>query len=179
MLNIVKKTVCLVLSVFVLMSSVPYESAEVKQETKTVKMEKISSTPAKIREVKTMIKSSGMMLPVISEEEIELLALVTMAEAEGETELGKRLVISTILNRVDHERFPDTIKDVIYQPNQFTSMWNGRVDKCFIDEEIVRLVKEEVNSRTNSETIYFHADRYSDYGNPMFAEGNHYFSSYE
>ena len=31
----------------------------------------------------------------ISQEEIELIALVTMAEAEGETELGQRLVIDT------------------------------------------------------------------------------------
>ena len=33
----------------------------------------------------------------ISDEDLELLALVTMAEAEGESELGKRLVIDTIL----------------------------------------------------------------------------------
>ena len=37
----------------------------------------------------------------LSDEEIRLIALVTMAEAEGEPELGKRLVIDTILNRVD------------------------------------------------------------------------------
>ena len=33
-------------------------------------------------------------------EDIELIAIVTMAEAEGECEEGKRLVIDTILNRV-------------------------------------------------------------------------------
>ena len=38
---------------------------------------------------------------IISDEELELLALVTMAEAEDESELGKRLVIDTVLNRVD------------------------------------------------------------------------------
>lgn len=53
----------------------------------------------------------------ISKEDIELIALVTMAEAEGECEEGKRLVIDTILNRVDSDYFPDTIRDVIYQRN--------------------------------------------------------------
>ena len=34
---------------------------------------------------------------LLSEEDISLIALVTMAEAEGECEKGKRLVIDTIL----------------------------------------------------------------------------------
>ena len=38
---------------------------------------------------------------LLSEEDISLIALVTMAEAEGECEKGKRLVIDTILNRMD------------------------------------------------------------------------------
>lgn len=49
----------------------------------------------------------------LTQEEIDLIALVTMGEAEGETELGKRLVIDTILNRIDHPSFPDTVKLVI------------------------------------------------------------------
>lgn len=53
---------------------------------------------------------------LLSEEDISLIALVTMAEAEGECEKGKRLVIDTILNRMDSEHFPDTAYDVIYQP---------------------------------------------------------------
>ena len=65
------------------------------------------------------------LLDEMSKEDVELIALVTMAEAEGECEEGKRLVIDTILNRVDSEHFPDTVYDVIYQPNQFSSMWNG------------------------------------------------------
>ena len=52
----------------------------------------------------------------LSTEEIELIALVTMAEAEGEPEEGKRLVIDTILNRVDFGEFPSTVTEVIYQP---------------------------------------------------------------
>lgn len=51
--------------------------------------------------------------PLATREEIELLALCTMAEAEGECEQGQRLVIDSVLNRVDNPHFPDTISDVI------------------------------------------------------------------
>lgn len=116
---------------------------------------------------------------LLPREDIELIALVTMAEAEGECEEGKRLVIDTILNRVDSVYFPDTVYDVVYQANQFSSMWNGRVDKCFVNDDICQLVEEELQSRTNVDTIFFTAGGYGKYGTPMFQVGNHYFSSYE
>lgn len=116
---------------------------------------------------------------LLPDEDIALIALVTMAEAEGECEEGKRLVIDTILNRMDSEHFPDTAYDVIYQPHQFSSMWNGRVDRCEVREDICQLVREELKSRTNYDVIFFTAGCYSDYGVPMFQVGNHYFSSYE
>ena len=113
-----------------------------------------------------------------TQKEIELIALVTMAEAEGECEDGKRLVIDTILNRVDSEHFPDTIHDVIFQPNQFTSMWSSRVKRCEVREDICQLVREELENRTNYDVIFFRTNRYSRYGTPLFKLQNHYFSSY-
>jgi len=114
----------------------------------------------------------------LSTEEIELIALVTMAEAEGEPEEGKRLVIDTILNRVDFGEFPSTVKEVIYQPEQFSSMWNGRIDECYVMEEIYQLVEEELKYRLNNEVMFFTAGGYGKFGTPMFQVGNHYFSSY-
>lgn len=115
---------------------------------------------------------------IISDEELELLALVTMAEAEDESELGKRLVIDTVLNRVDSPHFPNTIIDVIYQKHQFTSMWNGRYKQTYVDDYVRNLVLEELKDRTNSDVIFFRMDRYSDYGTPLFKEDGHYFSAY-
>lgn len=115
----------------------------------------------------------------LTKEEIDLIALVTMAEAEGECEDGKRLVIDTILNRVDHERFPNTVHDVIYQPNQFTPMWNGRIERCEVRDDIVQLVLEELECRTNYDVIFFTAGGYSKYGIPLFQVEHHYFSSYD
>lgn len=117
--------------------------------------------------------------PSVTQEEIELIALCVMAEAEGECEYGQRLVIDTILNRVDDPHFPDTVHEVVYQKNQFSSMWNGRVDRCYVKEELVDLVKEELRNRTNYDVAFFRTERYSDYGVPMFQVEHHYFSSYD
>lgn len=114
----------------------------------------------------------------VSKKDIELIALLTMAEAEGEPEKGKRLVIDTVLNRIDSKCFPDTAHGVIYQKNQFSAMWNGRVDRCEATEELVSLVTEELENRSNSDVIFFTAGKYGKYGNPMFRVGNHYFASY-
>jgi len=110
-----------------------------------------------------------------SNDDICLLALVTMAEAEGECEYGKRLVIDVILNRVDSECYPNTVYGVVYQPYQFSSMTNGRVDRCYVRDDIYNLVVEEINCRTNYDVFYFTAGQYSSYGTPLFSVENHYF----
>lgn len=112
-----------------------------------------------------------------TDDEIYLMALVTVAEAEGECEYGQRLVIDTILNRVDSEKFPDTVNDVVYQKNQFTSMWNGRIDRCTVTDYFIQLVKDECQNRSNSEVVFFRTERYSDYGTPLFVVQDHYFSA--
>lgn len=114
---------------------------------------------------------------LMSQKDIELIALVTMAEAEGESEYGKRLVIDTILNRMDSAYWPDTVSEVIWEPDQFTSVWNGRLDRCYIRDDICQLVREELVSRTNHDVVFFRTGYFSTYGQPMFQEGNHYFSS--
>lgn len=116
--------------------------------------------------------------PLATREEIELLALCTMAEAEGECEQGQRLVIDSVLNRVDNPHFPNTISEVIWQKNQYAGMYGDRITRCYVMDELVKLVEEELENRTDYDVVFFNADHYSDYGVPMFQVGNHYFSSY-
>ena len=115
----------------------------------------------------------------ITDEEVCLIAQVVQAEAEGECEKGKRVVVDVILNRKDSEHFPDTVHDVIYQPRQFSVMWNGRFERCGVKEDICQLVRQELVSRQNSDVIFFNSSGYSKYGVPMFQVENHYFSSYD
>ena len=109
-------------------------------------------------------------------DDMELVALVCVAEAEGESEYGKRLVIDSVFNRVDSPYFPNTIREVIYARDQYESVWNGRVDVVEYDEYIANLVLEELNNRTNADVIYFKTGGYFGFGTPLLQEGNHYFS---
>lgn len=109
-------------------------------------------------------------------DDIYMIARICVSEAEGEPELGKRLVIDTILNRVDHEKFPNSVMGVVFQKGQYTCTTNGRLDRCDIREDFVELVIDEMNNRTNSDVIFFRTTRYSDYGSPLFQVCCHYFS---
>lgn len=112
-----------------------------------------------------------------TDDDIYLMALVTIAEAEGESEYGQRLVIDTILNRVSHSHFPDNVHDVVYQKNQFSSMTNGRANRCKVTDYLLELVKSEIQNQTNTKVMFFRGQHYSECGSPMFKVGNHYFSS--
>lgn len=111
-------------------------------------------------------------------DDMELIALVCVAEAEGESELGKRLVIDTIYNRLESPYFPSTIHDVVYQKNpvQYSCVWNGRLERVEYNEYIASLVIDEYNNRTNSDVIYFKTNGYFNFGTQIISEGNHYFS---
>ena len=58
-------------------------------------------------------------------EDERMLAKIAMAEAEGESVEGKALVILVVLNRVWSDQFPDSIKEVIFQKNQFSPVAEG------------------------------------------------------
>jgi N-acetylmuramoyl-L-alanine amidase len=62
----------------------------------------------------------------LSYEEEEMIARLIMAEAEGETDIGKILVMNVLINRVNSEEFPNTIKEVIFETGQFECVSNGR-----------------------------------------------------
>lgn len=68
-------------------------------------------------------------------EDAYLLAKLAMAEAEGEDIEGKALVMRVVLNRVQADEFPDTVKEVIYQKKQFSPITNGRFDRVEPNED--------------------------------------------
>lgn len=108
--------------------------------------------------------------------DVDMIAKMTMAEAEGESDLGKRYVIDVILNRVDSHKWPNDICSVLYECGQFTSMDNGRYDNAYVDDHIKNLVVEELYSRTNYEVMYFKTDGYFLSHLDVEQIGNHFFS---
>lgn len=113
---------------------------------------------------------------ILTDDELSLIACLVLAEAEGESEYGQRLVIDTVLNRVDSEHFPNDIYNVVYQKNQFAAK---RAEEFDVDNDIVEMVKEESIERTNSDVIFFNSVGYTKYGKALFKEGDHYFSAYK
>lgn len=144
-------------------------------------MVNLEETPIEIAEEVAVVYEAPASEPetVLTEEEINLIALLTMAEAEGESEEGQRLVIDVVLNRVDDPHFPDTVHGVVYQKNQFSGMYGERIKRCYVMDELVELVRDELKSRTNHDVVFFRTNHYHSYGAPMFQVGAHYFSSYD
>ena len=64
-----------------------------------------------------------------SKEDLKLLACLVYAEAGNQSYEGKLAVANVVINRVKSSKFPNTIKDVIYQPGQFTVVKNGSLAK--------------------------------------------------
>lgn len=54
-----------------------------------------------------------------TDDEVKLLARLIDVEARGEPFRGKVAVGAVVVNRVKDPRFPNTIREVIYEPNQF------------------------------------------------------------
>lgn len=107
---------------------------------------------------------------------LEMLAYCTMAEAGNQCEEGKRLVIDTILNRVDNEYFPNTVEEVINAPGQFEVVARGTLYRTCPTDDIYDLIREEIAERTNDRVIYFTAGGYNPSGEPWQKVGDHYFS---
>lgn len=87
--------------------------------------------------------------------EMELIARVCFAEAGNQCELGKRMVIDTILNRLDDSRFPNTVEEVITAPGQYECVSNGAIWNYELSDEVIGLIFSELESRTDYNVIYF------------------------
>jgi len=110
-------------------------------------------------------------------DDLGFLACAVMAEAGNQSLYGKRLVVDVILNRVESEDFPDTIREVIEQKNQFTVVRNGRIYKVNPTDECFEAVKLELHERSNSEVLYFTSEGWSPWGANWKKIGDHYFST--
>ena len=70
-----------------------------------------------------------------------LLAKIARAEMGTEDIEAKALAILVVLNRVKSDKFPDTVKEVLYQKNQFSPIGNGSFDRLEPDEDCYRALE--------------------------------------
>jgi len=62
-------------------------------------------------------------------EEVRLIARVVEGEAANEPYRGKVAVGAVVLNRVKHDKYPDSVRGVIYQPLAFCVVANGLINR--------------------------------------------------
>lgn len=114
-------------------------------------------------------------------EDAELLCKIAMAEAGNQDTEGKALVMLVVLNRVwgDNE-FPDTIRDVIYQPRQFSPVLEGKFEGVVPDKDCwdaLELV--EAGWDESQGALYFESKSDSTWHEDnlefLFKHGDHYF----
>ncbi len=63
----------------------------------------------------------------VNQSDIEIMARTIHGEARGEPYMGQVAVGAVIINRVLSNEFPDTIKGVVYQKNQFSAVSDGQI----------------------------------------------------
>ena len=94
-----------------------------------------------------------------------------------------------VLNRVASPRFPDTVREVVYQQDygvyQFSPVSDGRIDRVTVSDETRRAVKRAVYGEDISQGALYFAARSAASGESMrwfdssltwlFAYGGHEF----
>lgn len=92
----------------------------------------------------------------ISRDQIILLARVIHGEARGESFLGKVAVGSVILNRVQDKNFPKSIREVILERGQFSSLLDGQAN-LFPDQLSINAARAAlVGYDPTYESIFFY-----------------------
>ena len=103
----------------------------------------------------------------ISDSDFEVLLRIVEAEAGGEDETGKLLVANVVLNRVDSNKFPNTVEEVVFQQEdgcyQFSPVGNGRYESVCVSEETYKAVERALKGEDLSKgALYFVSEKYAD-----------------
>lgn len=77
----------------------------------------------------------------VTDYEYDILLHIVAAEAGGCDRKGQILVANVILNRIENDRFPDSIEEVVFQKNQFSPVLSGTLWSA----EVTDSVRESVD----------------------------------
>lgn len=106
-----------------------------------------------------------------SDDDIALMARIVMNESSICAFDAKELVAITIINRVNSDKFPDTVYDVVHQSGAYSLIENGEVSpECFL------AVQSALLASYPTDLFYFRDSYYHDFGTPYCHVDNLYFS---
>lgn len=75
----------------------------------------------------TEAANAGISSKGFSANDLKLMANAVYGEARGEPYIGQVAVAAVILNRLESEKFPNTVSGVIFQPGAFTAVADGQI----------------------------------------------------
>lgn len=136
----------------------------------------VDSTPAQTIQQQT-IHEQILQETMYSEEDVEALARIVYWEARGESEEGQLAVANVVVNRMNDERWPDTIESVIAQKSQFTPYSSSRYFKVRIPESFHDIARRALSGEeaVPDDYVYFSAGKAWRYAKDFIKIGNHYF----
>ena len=93
----------------------------------------------------------------ISAEEVEILERIVQAEAGGSGYDGMLAVTNVVLNRVQSERFPNTVTDVVFAHRQFTPISDGRYYTVTVSDTCRQVVADALSGSRiiGQDALYF------------------------
>jgi N-acetylmuramoyl-L-alanine amidase len=96
----------------------------------------------------------------ISEDDKALLTKIAKAEAGDQDIKGKALVIRVVFNRKEYGGFPDSIREIIYQEDQFSPVKEGKFEEAVPDEECWKALEMVVLEGWDESqgALYFESD---------------------
>lgn len=120
----------------------------------------------------------------LSSPSCEVLAEMAYYEARSEDDRGALAVMFVAMNRLRHPAFPNTLREAIYQPFQFSYTHDGSLSRGYTEPEqrrrMLYLAHEVISGEWESvvgRADHYHAD-YVDpnWGYPLYATiGRHHF----
>ena len=124
----------------------------------------------------------------LSSPSCEVLAEMAYHEARGEDYRGVLAVMFVAMNRLRHPAFPNTLREVIYQPYQFSYTHDGSLARGYTEPEQRRrtlyLAHEVISGAWESvvgKSVHYHANYVNpNWGYPLYTIiGRHHFYTRE
>ena len=104
---------------------------------------------------------------LLEDSDLDVLLRIVESEAGSEDAEGRLLVANVILNRVNDDKFPSTVTEVVFQQEngvaQFSPVSNGKIYQVKISEETSEAVERALRGEDISQgALYFAARKYAD-----------------
>lgn len=112
---------------------------KLRAATRNYTPDKIEKKPKQAKKVSVPKSSYG-----FSNNDIQLLAQAVYAEGRGEPYIGQVAIAAVILNRIESDKFPDTVSGVIFQPLAFEAVADGQI-WMQPNEEAKKAVRDALN----------------------------------